>query len=190
MVKSEFETTAQYEKRAAKELKKPIAGDLTVRDTFSIVVTGVRADYDADSQRMQFLLPVEKSLLAEAFRRNGPSDKNTAHDLSRLNLYSIKWPAGYDNDRDEQGLFFDETNGFVLKKKGSLEGFSTEVSLGVEEAKRLKSTVKAVVVVRFEEPYAAGYASTDRQFQVQLIDIIFFDPQTGKILARLSQSAK
>jgi hypothetical protein len=33
--------------------------------------------------------------------------------------------------------------------------------------------IKAVLLVRFEEPYVAGYERIDRQFQVRLIDVPF-----------------
>lgn len=189
LLKSEFETTAQYEKRVADELRKPIVGDLTIGDTFSIVASGVRADYDADSQTMQLFLPVEKSQMAELQRRIGSGrDRKTADDLSYVNLYSIQ--LAREHGYAKQGLFFEETNNFMLKKKDYLEGFFVEVSLGVEEARRIKSMIKALVVVRFEEPFAAGDESINRQFQVRLIDVLFFDPQTGKILSKLSHPGK
>src|ERR1043165_4338436 len=50
LVKSEFETTADYEKRAAEEKKKPVLNDLTIQNTFYLVASGVLAEYDADSQ--------------------------------------------------------------------------------------------------------------------------------------------
>lgn len=53
LMKSEFETTAEYEKRVAQEKQKPLLGNLTIRDTFSLVVSNVEASYDADSQKMK-----------------------------------------------------------------------------------------------------------------------------------------
>lgn len=66
---------------------------------------------------------------------------------------------------------------------------SIEISLSVEEAKRLKSTTKAILVIQFEEPYVLE-SSYRRQFHVRLIDVYFFDQQTGKILAKMSQVGK
>lgn len=190
LLKNEFETTAQYEKRVAEELQKPITDNLTVKDTFSIVVSGVRANYNADSQKMQFFLPIEKSQMAELLRSSSglSRDKKTAYDLSYVNLYSIQWRSerGYET----QGIFFDEMNNLVPTEQSYSQGFSAEVNLGVEDAKRLKNTGKAVVVVQFEEPYAGRGGLVDIQLQVRLVDIYFFDPQTGKILAKMSEVKK
>lgn len=101
-----------------------------------------------------------------------------------MNLYSIK----LDSFKEDEGFFFDEINGLKLSTKSYQKGFAAEVSLNVEEAKRLKNTAKAVILVQFEEPYALY--PLNRQFQVRLIDAYFFDPGTGKILAKMSQAGK
>lgn len=189
LLKSEFETTAQYEKRVVEELQKPIIGNLTTKDTFSIVVSGFQADYDADSQKMHLFLPVEKNSMAELQRRVGgitQESRKSADDLSYINLYKIQLKR--ERRYPKEGIFFDQTS--MLEKKNYSDGFAAEVSLGVEEARRLKPIIKAVVRVRFEDPYAAGYETIDRQFQISLIDIVFFDPQTGKILAKVGQGGK
>jgi hypothetical protein len=189
LVKSEFETTTEYEKRIAQEKQKPILGTLTVQDTFSLVIPNVEASYDADSQKMQFFLPVEKSRMAELYRSAGMSqDKKTASDLEGVSLYSIQWSG---NSRyDHIGIFFDDMHNLTLTNKSYPSGFSAEVHLGVEEAKRLKNMTQAVAIVQFEEPYAGEGLRIDNQLQVRLIDVYFFDPQTGRILAKVSQSGK
>jgi hypothetical protein len=78
---------------------------------------------------------------------------------------------------------------FLPDLNPSGKSVSAEVSLGIEEAKRLKNMSRAVVIVRFEEPYV-GSGIVDRQLQVRLIDVYFFDQQTGKVLAKVSQSSK
>ena len=189
LVKSEFETTAEYEKRVAQEKQKPILGNLTVQDTFSLVIPNIEASYNADSQKMQFFLPVEKSRLAELYRsaRLG-QDKKTAGDLERVNLYSIQWDG--DNRYDRRGIYFDDIRGLTLANKNYQPGFLAEVHLGVEEARRLKNMSKAVAIVQFEEPYAGDGLRIDSQLQVRLMDVYFFDSQTGRILAKVSQSGK
>ncbi len=62
LVKSEFETTADYVKRVAEEKKKPILNDLTIQNTFYLVVSSVVAEYDADSQTMRFFCRLRKML--------------------------------------------------------------------------------------------------------------------------------
>jgi hypothetical protein len=173
----------------AEEIQKPIMENMTVNDTFSLVVSKVEANYDADSQKMQFFLPVEKNPRAELSRLTGTSeDKKTARDLSYVNLYSIQLPGerAYENN----GIFFDELNDLPLTKMSYRQGFSAERTVDVEEARRLKNTTRALLLVRFQEPYAAGYEMIKRQLQVQLVDVLFFDPQTGKILAKPSSSRK
>jgi hypothetical protein len=188
LVKSEFETTADYEKRVAQEKQKPILGNLTIRDTFSLVITNVRASYDADSQKMLFFLPVEKNPMAELYRDPSMSlDRKTASGLEYLNRYSIEWRDNSGCGR--QGIYFDELSNLGLSGESYRQGFSAEVNLGVEEAKRLKTMSKAVAIIQFEEPYV-GSGRVEEQLQVHLIDIYFFDPQTGRILAKVSQSGK
>lgn len=187
LTKNEFETTAQYEKRIAEEIQKPIIDNLTIKDTFSIVISRVETEYNADTQKMQFSLSVLES---SSRKYGGVRDKKTAYDLKDVNLYSIIWSAGI---LETYGLFFDDLNNLALTEKGYYsKGFTAELSLDVEEAKRLKSTVKAAVLVKFEEPYAIddGYGLVSKQFQTRLVDVYFFDPQTGKILVKMSEGKK
>lgn len=58
--KSEFETTAEYEKRAVEEKQKPILDNLTIKDIFYLVVPGIEAEYNADLQKMKFFCRFEK----------------------------------------------------------------------------------------------------------------------------------
>jgi hypothetical protein len=188
LVKNEFETTSDYEKRVAQEKQKPILGNLTIRDTFSLVIPNVRASYDADSQKMLFFLPVEKNPLAELYRDSGMGqDRKTAYNLEYIDRYNIQWRD--DSGYGRQGIFFDELGNLGLTGESYSQGFSAEVNLGVEDAKRLKTMSKAVAIVQFEEPYV-GSGRVDRQLQVRLMDIYFFDHQTGRILAKVSQSGK
>lgn len=185
LVKSEFETTADYLKRVAEEKKKPILNDLTIQNTFNLVASGVIAEYDADSQIMRFFLPIEKNPLAETYRLlNRSESKSEIRDLSRTNLYSIPL-GGY----DDPAVFFDDVGELTLTKKDYKQGFSASVRVAVEEARRLKNTTNAVLSVQFVEPYAVERYRDDAQFQTRLIDIHFFDQQTGKTLAKIGTAA-
>src|SRR6185436_12764304 len=184
LVKSDFETTAEYAKRAVEEKKLPILNTQTIRDTFSLVASGVLAEYDADSQTMRLFLAVEKNGLAESYRQLGMTqDKMKVSDLSYVTLYKISL-SGYRGSE----VFFDDPR-LPLSKQGHEMGFSTTIAVPVEEAKRLKSAMKAVLLVQFEEPYAVDTYSGKGQFQTRLVDIEFFDQQTGKILAKLGAAA-
>lgn len=190
LTKSEFETTAEYERRAAQERRKPLLGSLTVGDTFSLVVPAVEASYDADAQRMQFFLPVEKNRLAELLRRTQAGrDRRAAFDLEHANLYSIRW---YDDRAGaRQAVFFNELGDLTLTEKDYRQGFAAAVGIGVEEAKRLKGAARALLVARFEEPFVeSSSVLSERQLQVRLLDVHFFDPQTGRVLAKVSQSRR
>jgi hypothetical protein len=185
LTKNEFETTAEYDKRVADEIRKPIIDNLTLNDTFYLVVSsaplGLESTYNADSQKMNFFVTVWKNERAEIYRRYGGRDKRAIYDLTDANLYQIHL--------DSAAIFFDDTNGFPLSKK-FWDGFSADVPLNVEEAKRIKKTARAAILVKFEEPYALRSYRDDSQLQVRLIDVYFFDQQTGKILAKMSQSEK
>jgi hypothetical protein len=184
-VKSEFETTADYTKRIAEEKKQPVLNNLTVQDTFHLVASGVAAEYDADSQTMSFFLPVEKNpLAASLLRLRVGEDKDEIRDLSRTSLYSISL-GGY---QDEE-VFFNDFNGLPLSKKDYNQGFSARINLTVEEARRLKTTTRAILLVQFEEPYAVVGYSRKGQFQTRLIDVQFFDQTTGNVLAKVGATA-
>lgn len=85
---------------------------------------------------------------------------------------------------------FSTTYNLVLTEQDVSRWFLAEVSLGVDEARRLKNTAKGLALVKFEEPYVLGLGSLSKQFQTRLVDVWFFDTQTGKIIAKMSQSAK
>ena len=172
--KSEFETTDEHARRIGIEVRKPILGNLSAIDTFLLGATRVEAEYDADKRTMQFYAP--------AYRNDKVSlDRKTATDLSRVNRFAMPLSSRGNN----LIIYFDVMNDFTMQKKGYRDGFLAEATLGAEDAKRLKTTVRAVAVVKFEEPYAKLRLS--RQMQTRLLDVFFFDPQSGKVLARLSQ---
>lgn len=179
--KNEFETTAEYGKRAAQVKSKPIIENLTLNDTFQLVVSpsalGLESTYNADSQKMNFFLVVWKNERAELYRRFGERDKRSIYDLADANLYQIHLDSG--------AIFFDDTNGLQLSKK-FWDGFSTDLSLNVEDAKRIKKTARAAILIKFEEPYVLRTCDNP-QLQVRLIDVYLFDQQTGKILVKMSQ---
>lgn len=184
LVKSEFETSAAYEARVADEKKKLLIGSRTAEDSFYLVSSAMTAEYNADTQIMTFTLPVRKNVMAEVTRRSRAiEDRTTARDLSRISLYSIEL-GSYDDPK----VFFDQTNGLPLSGGSYDQHFSTRVNLSVEEAKRLKTGTKAVLVVRFEEPYAIADYLSGGQFQTRLLDVQFFDQQTGRVLAKLGSA--
>jgi TonB family protein len=172
LLKSEFETTAAYEARIVGELKKPILDERTVADPFQLVAQVIKADYDADTQMMTFTLPVQTIHSPQDLRS---IDKKITTDLSRFAMYEV-WLA------DENGphVFFNSAVGLVGQWQN--EKFSVKAKLEVEEAKRLKTGAKAVLNVRFEQPYATREYVEGGQFLVKVAGIRFFDPQTGRIL--------
>lgn len=157
--KSEFETTVEYQKRAGEEKQKFILDGLRIDDKFFLVVPDV----------------LQSSYDA---------------DLHKMQFF-LPVPQGPSIGLGgSQAVRFKEVNGLPLIGGGEYaRGFSIEISLSVEAAKRLKNTTKAILVVQFEEPYVVG-SSFRREFQVRLIDVYFFDQQTGKILAKMSQVGK
>lgn len=203
-VKGEFETTTDYEKRVQQEQQKPILDNLTLRDTFHLVIPDVEASYDADNQRMRFFLEVglTKGMIESRYGRAPSRDKKSADNLDDVNLYEIKWSERDSNSYDSRwwGIYFDDMSNLTLsggdRREGFVtptgeirkEGFSVEVSLGVEDAKRLKNTARAVAVVQLLEPYIGRGNYSERQLQVRLLDVYFFDSQTGRILGKAPQS--
>ena len=195
LIKSEFETTSQYEIRRAEELRKPLIENLTLADSFAFIAASIEGQYDADDQTLHLFLPVKRNSYLESRRRiaqlsgkaleEGPTSKKDASDLDDVNLYNMEVA----NKREPKTrIFFDDLNYLSLSEKGYQTGFSADVKLAVDEARRLKNTARAILLIQFQEPYAAGYESFDKQFQVKLIDIVFFDPENGKVLARLDRA--
>jgi hypothetical protein len=186
LVKNEFETSAQYERRIAEEIQKPIIDNLTIRDNFSFVISDIQAQYNADTQKMLFSLRVEKSRMVES-RRNLEKQLGRKLDLGRAdrldytNLYSIEsGDTGVRHDAKFR-IFFDKVNELSFTKNNNSDVLSIEVNLEADEARRLKSAAKVVVVVKLDRPYTEAY-SFGHRFQVQPIEAYFFDPQKGTIL--------
>lgn len=182
LMKSEFETSAAYEQRVAEEKKKPILGDRSVEDSFYLVSSAVKAEYNADTQIIVFTLPVERNAIAEMRRgRQMPESRNT--DLSWVSLYAVSL-GSYDDPK----VFFDQTNGLPLSGDRYNQHFAARVTLSVEDARRVKTGTRALLVVRFEDPYAITSLLTGGQFQARLLDIQFFDQQTGRVLTKLGST--
>jgi len=174
LLKSEFETTAAYEARIVEELKKPILDDRTVNDPFQLVAQVIKADYDADAQMMTFTLPVQ-TIHSPQDLRGLKIDNTITTDLSGFAMYEV-WLA------DENGPHVFLNSAVGLTGQSENEKFSVKAKLEVEEAKRLKTGAKAVLNVRFEQPYATREYVKGGQFLVKVAGIRFFDPQTGRIL--------
>lgn len=83
--KSEFETTPEYEKRVVEEKQKPIFDSLTIKDTFYLVISDVKSEYNADLRKMSIFLRF-KGIYAPPKTEN----KKTAYDLTDVNRYSIR----------------------------------------------------------------------------------------------------
>jgi TonB family protein len=157
LIKSESETTPAYEARIAEEKKKPIIGSRTIDDTFYLISDTVKAEYDLDTEMMRFTLPVQTN------------DKGAKYQIS----------LGGDNDPH---VFFNSAVGLT----GSVDDqkFTTTARLTVEEAaRRLKTGTKALLIVRFEEPYVEG-----GQFVTRIVGLQFFDQQTGRVLGQLGST--
>jgi LysM repeat protein len=190
LIKGEFETTAQYEIRRAEELRRPLIENLTLVDSFAFIAASLDAQYDADAQTLHLFLSVKRNSYLESRRRiaqlsrkpreESSTSRKDASDLSDVNLYNIEVAS---KREPKSRIFFDDLNDLSLSERNYQTGFLASVKLPVNEARRLKS-----LLVQFQEPYAAGYESFDKQFQVNLIDVVFFDPDNGKILARLNRA--
>lgn len=177
LLKSEFETTPAYEARVIEEKRKPLIGNRTIETTYLLVAHTVKAQYDADTQNMTFTLPVQTNYGVEVSRQQ--IDINLMTSLSSLAKYQVS--LGGETDPH---VFFDRAPG--LYGSGSNQQFTVTAKLDVEVARRLKTSARAVLFVRFEEPYATQDYQEGGQFLVQLFDVFFFDPQTGIVLGKVS----
>jgi hypothetical protein len=181
LVKSEFESTPEFEKRSSEELKKPITSNLGLKDTFAFVMNNVKATYDADSKVMSMFLDTDKG----------------AFDTHDRNLYSIRWFHEYHKENryyiDSYDLLFERFGGlFPSNSNISSSQIAVGIALEAEEAKRLKTSIRAIAFVKFEDPYAKYdtlkvESHTGRKFYVSLVDIYFYDPQSGKVFAKASE---
>jgi TonB family protein len=172
LLKREFETTAAHEARIIEEKQKPILDDRTVDDSFQLVVHAIKADYDAGTQVMTFTLPVQTIHTPQELRT---IDKKIITDLSRAAMYQVL----LGDDRDPHVCF---NSAAGLHGSWDNQKFSDTVKLTAEEAKRLKTGTKAVLNVRFEEPYATSEYVAGGQFLVKIAGIRFFDQETGRVL--------
>jgi len=178
LVKSEFETTAAYKARIIEENKKAVLDSRTSEDTFYLVANKVEAEYNADTETMTFALRVRTNYPAELSRTYNLEEKVAATDLSQVTMYDVSL-----GDYTDPRVFFDSSAG--LSGSRYSRKFMATAKLNVDEARRLKTGTKAVLVVRFEEPYAIQKDVAGGQFQVRLINVQFFDQQTGRVLASI-----
>jgi len=180
LLKSEFETTPAHEARVIDEKKKPLIDRRTIETTYLLVAHTVHAEYDADTQLMTFTLLVETNYDGDVLSRDNV-DKKTITDLSRLAKYQVSLGGATDPH-----VFFDRAPG--LYGPGPHQKFSVTAKLDVSDARRLKTHAKAVLFVRFEEPYATTEYNEGGQFLVQLSDVFFYDPQTSMVLGKASSA--
>ena len=178
LLKDEFETTPAYEARVIEEKKKPLIDRRTIETTYLLVAHTVHAEYDADTQIMTFSLPVETNYDGDVISRDN-IDKKTITDLSRLAKYQVS--LGGDTDPH---VFFDRAPG--LYGPGPHQKFTVTAKLDAADARRLKTHTKAVLFVRFEEPYATTEYNEGGQFLVQLSDVFFFDERNSIVLGKVS----
>ena len=178
LLKDEFETTPAYEARVIEEKKKPLIDRRTIETTYLLVAHTVHAEYDADSQIMTFSLPVETNYDGDVISRDNV-DKKTITDLSRLAKYQVSLGGNTDPH-----VFFDRAPG--LYGPGPHQNFTVRAKLSAANARRLKTHTKAVLFVRFEEPYATTEYQEGGQFLVQLSDVFFFDEQTSIVIGKVS----
>lgn len=177
LIKSEFETTPAYEARIIEEKKKPLIGNRTIETTYLLVAHTVKAQYDADTQTMTFSLPVQTNYGADVSRQK--IDIKLMTSLSGLAKYQVS--LGGDTDPH---VFFDSAPGFY--GAAANQEFTITAKMDALVARRLKTSAKAVLFVRFEEPYATQDYQEGGQFLVQLSDVVFFDPQTSIVLGKVS----
>jgi len=177
LVKDEFETTPAYEARVIEEKKKPLIDRRTIETAYLLVAQTVRADYDADTQNMTFSLPVQTNYDGEILRHN--VDYKLITDLTRQAKYQVSLGGPTDPH-----LFFDKAPGLYGFTPN--QQFTITAKLDAVQARRLKKTAKAVLTVRFEEPYATREYNEGGQFLVQVLDVFFFDPQTSIVLGKVS----
>lgn len=176
LLKNEFETTAAYRARIPDEKQKPILDTRTFDDVFQLVAHNIKANYDADTQTMSFTLPIQTNFDSEVLH-SATVDKKTMRDLARVAMYQLS--LGGDNNPQ---LFFNFAVG--LAGAWDKQKFMVTAKLDAEEAKRLKTATKAVLYVRFEEPYATRDYSEGGQLMVRINGVQFFDPQTGRVLGQ------
>jgi TonB family protein len=178
LLKDEFETTPAYEARVIEEKKKPLIGHRTIETTYLLVAHTVHAEYNADTQIMTFTLPVQTNYDGDVSSRDNV-DKKTMTPLTRLAKYQVS--LGGDTDPH---VFFDRAPG--LYGPGPHQNFTVTAKLDAADARRLKTHTKAVLSVRFEEPYATTDYQEGGQFLVQLFDVFFFDERTSIVLGKVS----
>ncbi len=182
LYKDEFETTSQYEKRVSEKIQSPIISNLKIKDSFLLSLGSGVIKYDADSQKMLFLLPI-KTVDSES-KYDSDFEKNNQYSI---NLTEFKVWSGKAYEFTYQ-IFFNEVGNFTRKSNNERQGFSAEISINVEDAKLLKDKVKVVALVQFQEPYIANINSYIKEFQVKVIDIYFYNSETRKIIAKMSEA--
>ncbi len=133
------------------------------------------------TQTMTFTLPVQMVAQPRIVPPGASVDEKVITDLSQVAMYQVL--LGDDNGPH---VYFDSVAG--LAGSGNDRTFSVTAKLDVEVAKRLKTGTKAVLDVRFEEPYATREYVEGGQFMTRVVGVQFFDQQTGRILGESESS--
>lgn len=184
LYKDEFETTNQFETRIREHANATFYRGKSINESFMISLRGADSKYDADSKKMRFFARVNKI---------DPEYKRSGFGFAASNLYSIDI-VKYFIVREKAiqvtySLQFNEFSDF-WNGRNEAHGFSIEMVLEADNAKRLKADTDAVAVVKFKKPYVKEDNSFLRYLQIELLDLYFVDRGTGKVLGKLSETRK
>lgn len=200
-IKDEFETTEQYQKRAAAENTAPLLG--TVMPDAKIAIP-VRAGgkYDADSQTftmfthaLTFVKQGEYGLgedIAFPVKQESHSNLTTGQ-----NAYGARVEIT-EQYKTSYSIAILNLNNFETKKD-VLRSIESKMNISSEEAKALKNNISAILVVKPVVPYisnvfwdiAATFNLPIRYIyhlyyvEADLLEVWFFNKETGDVLAKI-----
>ncbi|MSM39509.1 MAG: hypothetical protein GJT30_07805 [Geobacter sp.] len=200
--KSEFETTYEYNLRIEKEDKTPLSGNTYIYDNISLLVD-VESIYDADTQILQILLPLENSWVTK-FTLGIPSRESKVYkdEYIGTNAYGVNVNVKkYTTEKivlvvnNSEPYEIDNS---LFKKKIKI----TIKDVSVETAKHNKNSIAAICVFKIKSPFVGkdGYhdkATISNPVEMTILnkllygdisEIIVYNKKSGQILHRLSNS--
>ena len=192
-VKGEFETTGQFEERKKLDASKPLLGALGLNSVFAFECDPSDARYDADAQKLQVKLglwPMPQNAAVGAVRYKLEAGPSTSYQGTNA------FGATIEVSRSEFAYYqilFAIPSGFP-------SAVVSDIRLPAEQAKTQKDAIKVLVICRLVPPFLRSTAThheptfqepTESTFEtrslwVKLLQVWFYDINSGSILSRFS----
>jgi hypothetical protein len=210
--KDEFETSEDYRQRVRRDLAAPLIGNISQNSVLAFETYELETSYDADSGEMLITSKVENPIIGVTpnFER-GSLKLSFKPEPTTTYIGSNAYGAKVVVKKQRSSLYYlllenyaDFVNDPGLSRRGYSvdKSISTKIKVDVVNAKRLKDSLRLLVVAKLIEPYIdEGFLTTKptindptelfavfEYLQVEASELLVYDITTGQVLKRLTAS--